>query len=95
MYAGLGLSAIIFVVHGLFLYGYETQKWRMSVDWMAAMAGFNLVGALIYGIRVSPELSGQWYNRMSQLMGHDRFQKSGTQENLIYSLTAIRCCTWR
>ena len=53
MYAGLGLSAIIFVAHGLLKYGYETQRRHMSVDWMIAMAGFNLLGAAIYGIRVS------------------------------------------
>ncbi|MCJ1324310.1 hypothetical protein MMC10_000972 [Thelotrema lepadinum] len=56
MYAGLGLSAIVFVIHGLVKYGFETQRRHMGVDWMAAMASFNLFGAAIYGIRVSLSL---------------------------------------
>ena len=53
MYAGLGLSAVGFVVHGLCKYGWETQNQRMSVDWMGLMALFNLTGAFTYAVRVS------------------------------------------
>ena len=53
MYAGLGLSFIIPIVHALSLYGFEVQIWRMSLDWMFLMATFNLVGAAIYAARVS------------------------------------------
>jgi adiponectin receptor len=52
MYSGLGLSAIIFIAHGLVLYGYETQNKRMSLNWMLLMATFNLTGATIYATRV-------------------------------------------
>ena len=52
MYAALGLSAVVFVVHGILLNGWETQNRQMSVDWMALMAGFNLFGAIIYAARV-------------------------------------------
>lgn len=52
MYAGLGLSAVVFVVHGVLLHGWEVQNRRMSIDWMILMALFNLVGAVTYAVRV-------------------------------------------
>ncbi|KAL8846035.1 MAG: hypothetical protein Q9221_008848 [Calogaya cf. arnoldii] len=52
MYAGLGFSAVIFVIHGIFLHGWVLQNQRMSIDWMALMATFNLVGATTYAARV-------------------------------------------
>ena len=56
MYAGLGLSAVVFVVHGILLHGWTVQNRRMSVDWMGLMAVFNLVGAVIYAARVPEKL---------------------------------------
>ena len=53
MYAGLGLSAIVFIIHGLLIYGWEIQKHRMSLKWMALMGTFNLTGAAAYAARVS------------------------------------------
>lgn len=52
MYAGLGLSAVVFVIHGLILHGWEIQNRRMSLDWMALMAICNLAGAFTYAARV-------------------------------------------
>ena len=52
MYACLGLSAVVFIVHGLVLYGWETQKQRMSLDRMTLMAVLNLAGAYTYAARV-------------------------------------------
>lgn len=51
-YAGFGLSSIIFVGHGLLLYGWELQRSRMSLVYMGWMATANLVGAAIYAARV-------------------------------------------
>ena len=52
MYASLGLSALVFVTHGLLLYGWTTQNRRMSLDWMLLMGVFNLTGATFYAARV-------------------------------------------
>ncbi|KAH9224532.1 mPR-like GPCR protein [Leptodontidium sp. 2 PMI_412] len=57
MYASLGLSALVFVVHGLVLYGWEVQRQRMGLGWMGLMAGLNLTGAVVYATRV-PE---RWF----------------------------------
>lgn len=56
MYAGLGLSGLVFVIHGILLHGWTMQNQRMSVDWMALMAIFNLTGAVIYAARVCHQL---------------------------------------
>jgi adiponectin receptor len=53
MYAGLGLSFIIPIVHSISIYGLQVQIWRMSLDWMLLMATFNLTGAATYAARVS------------------------------------------
>ncbi|KAL8878679.1 MAG: hypothetical protein Q9198_003564 [Flavoplaca austrocitrina] len=62
MYAGLGLSAVIFVIHGILLHGWALQNQRMSLDWMALMATFNLLGATIYAARVPEKLRPYKYD---------------------------------
>ena len=52
MYAASGLSALIFIVHGLWRYGWEIQNERMALRWMGLMALFNLIGAGFYASRV-------------------------------------------
>ncbi|SLM36823.1 Hly-III-related [Lasallia pustulata] len=59
MYTGLGLSAMIFIVHGIMKYGWSMQNQRMSLSWMGLMTAFNLVGAVTYAARV-PE---RWHPR--------------------------------
>ncbi len=53
MYAGLGISAIVFIARSLLLHGWEVQKQRMSLDWMLWMGCLNLVGATAYATRLS------------------------------------------
>jgi predicted branched-subunit amino acid permease len=52
MYVGLGLSAVVFVLHGILLYGWSVQNQRMSLDWMILMACLNFAGGAIYSARV-------------------------------------------
>ena len=52
MYTGLGLSFVIPIVHGVQKFGWETQIWRMSLDWMGLMTAFNLTGGALYAMRV-------------------------------------------
>jgi adiponectin receptor len=53
MYAELRLSFIIPIVHGITKFGWKTQYWRMSLDWMAVMTTFNSTGGALYAMRVS------------------------------------------
>ena len=66
MYGGLGASAIVFITHGLLLYGWKLQNRRMSLNWMGLMTFFNLTGAFAYVIRV-PE---RWYPRKFDIYGN-------------------------
>ena len=43
LYVGLGLSFVIPITHGIALFGFHTQLWCMSLDWVVLMATFNLV----------------------------------------------------
>ncbi|KAK6595303.1 hemolysin-iii channel protein [Botrytis cinerea] len=52
MYAALGLSAVIFIVHSIVLYGVALQYKRLSLGWIAGMAGLNFLGALAYSLRI-------------------------------------------
>ncbi|CAD6440153.1 17e83670-714d-4352-be45-86355690f663 [Sclerotinia trifoliorum] len=65
MYSCLGLSSVVFIAHGVFLYGYEIQRCRMSLDWMGVMAGLNLLGAFTYAVRI-PE---KWFPRRHDIIG--------------------------
>ena len=62
MYAGLGLSALGFISHGLLLFSWETQNQRMSLDWMGTMAVLNLTGAMTYAARLPERLSPRRYD---------------------------------
>jgi len=52
MYSGLGLSFIIPIIHGIVKFGWETQVWRMSLDWLLLMTTLNLTGGALYAMRV-------------------------------------------
>lgn len=52
MYSGLGLSAIVFIIHGIAVYDWTIQYQRMSLGWMGLMATLNLIGAVVYAARV-------------------------------------------
>ena len=52
MYSGLGLSAVVFIIHGLLIHGWEIQDHRMSLRWMGLMGALNLTGAAAYAARV-------------------------------------------
>lgn len=74
MFASLGLSALGFVTHGLLKYGWETQRLRMSLDWMIIMAACNFVGAFTYATRVSIPVLITYVTRIDD---PDRFPNGG------------------
>ena len=53
IYTSLGLTGLVFIIHGLVVFGWETQNRRLPLLWVAGMAVTNLVGALIFAARVS------------------------------------------
>jgi predicted membrane channel-forming protein YqfA (hemolysin III family) len=53
MYTCFGLSAILFISHSIFLYGFAIQKRRLSIEWMALMGFLNIAGAVVYASRAS------------------------------------------
>lgn len=53
MYAALGLSVVVSIIHGVIIHGWKEQSRRMSLYWMLFMALLNLVGASLYAMRAS------------------------------------------
>ncbi|KAK3364563.1 mPR-like GPCR protein [Lasiosphaeria hispida] len=51
-FISLGLTGVVFVTHGLLIFGWEAQSRRMSLSWMAGMALCNLIGAFAFATRV-------------------------------------------
>jgi adiponectin receptor len=85
MYSGLGLSAIIFIIHGIVIHGWEIQNRRMSLTWMALMGALNLMGAAAYAARVGCSI----FLSLRMLMSF-RFRRDGIPEGTIYLVAAIR-----
>ncbi|PVH68027.1 mPR-typeG-protein-coupled receptor [Cadophora sp. DSE1049] len=65
MYASLGLSTLVFMSHGLIIHGWETQNHRMSLTYVLATAVLNLLGAVVYTVRI-PE---RWHELRYDLYG--------------------------
>ncbi|KAI4721283.1 mPR-typeG-protein-coupled receptor [Aureobasidium sp. EXF-10727] len=65
MYASLGLFAVVFVMHGFYLYGFTVQRRRLALEWMGLMALLNLSGATFYALRF-PEA---WFPYQFDLLG--------------------------
>ena len=79
MYACLGLSAVVFVTHGLILHGWSVQTKRMSLDRMGLMALLNLTGAYAYAARVNNSFQVSF---LAELIC-DRYQRNGIRESTI------------
>jgi predicted membrane channel-forming protein YqfA (hemolysin III family) len=91
MYAGLGLSFIIPILHSISIYGTQVQIRRMSLDWMLLMATFNLAGAATYAARVSRPALSSLDCRVSLIFS--RFRRNYFQDDTIYMEPAIKFCT--
>ena len=97
MYAGLGLSFIIPIVHGCMKFGVETQMQRMSLDWMALMTTFNLTGGALYAMRVSwlslrRTFAGIRKKRDGRLTTTRRFRRNGIRTGLMSGVRVTRLC---
>lgn len=62
MYTCFGLSAIFFVSHSIYVYGFAVQRRRLAIEWMALMGLVNIAGAGFYASRVCDRCSPQLIN---------------------------------
>jgi len=70
-YLSLGLFAIVFIVHSIYLHGFALQRRRLSLEWMGLMALLNFLGCSAYAFRVS--------YHSSNYIPRDMFSDSNTQ----------------
>jgi adiponectin receptor len=52
-YLSLGLFAVVFILHSIYLHGFALQRRRLSIEWMGLMALLNFLGCSAYAFRVS------------------------------------------
>jgi len=52
MYAGLGCSGAIFILHAVVIYGWDLAYHRMSLQWLGLMALANVFGTVAHALRV-------------------------------------------
>jgi predicted membrane channel-forming protein YqfA (hemolysin III family) len=89
MHVGLGLSFIIPIVHGIAKFGWETQMWRMSPDWMALMTTFNLTSGALYAMRVRKSGGVRGQGKLTR----PRSPRKGTPTASMSGVRATRSCT--
>jgi hypothetical protein len=52
MYTSLGLTALVYVLHGIILNGWDEQHLRMSLDWALITLCLFVAGVGLYALRV-------------------------------------------
>lgn len=57
MFAAMGLSAVVPVLHGVLLYGTHTMRASMGLDWLLLQAALYLLGAGLYAARLPEKLA--------------------------------------
>ncbi|KAF8848636.1 hypothetical protein BDZ45DRAFT_605618, partial [Acephala macrosclerotiorum] len=77
LYASLGLAAFVFIFHSIWIHRFSVQNQPMSLSWMAWMGTFNVVGAVVYAVRV-PE---RWWSY--------RFYFVGQRHQIFYAMVTI------
>jgi adiponectin receptor len=84
MYASLGLSAMVFIIHRLIIHGWEIQNQRMSLTYMLITAMLNFLAAVVYTARI-PE---RWHQLRYDIYGcsHQIFYFIVVFASLIYML---------
>ncbi|KAK0715400.1 mPR-like GPCR protein [Lasiosphaeris hirsuta] len=90
-YTSLGLTGLVFITHGLVVFGWETQNRRMPFLWMAAMAVTNLIGALMFVTRI-PE---RWFPHKFDLVGcsHQIFHVAVIVAACLHFVTLVKAST--
>ncbi|KAH0155938.1 purine and uridine phosphorylase, partial [Aureobasidium melanogenum] len=94
-YLSLGLFAIVFILHGIYLHGFALQRRRLSLEWMGLMALLNFLGCAAYAFRFCPseilKLQAAPYGTVTFALDHDRIcdilsQKDGPSKRFLSDL---------
>lgn len=60
MFAGLGLSGFIPIIHGVTIYGYKGLEDRISVTWIIIHGAMYLFGVGVYVVSYTNRLLQLW-----------------------------------
>ncbi|KAH8887123.1 mPR-typeG-protein-coupled receptor, partial [Thozetella sp. PMI_491] len=90
MYTSLGLTAIVYVLHGILLHGWQVQNLRMSLMWELLTASLFILGATLYALRI-PE---RWYPLRFDVCGasHQIFHFMVLFGGLAHTMGLVKAC---
>ena len=54
MFVGFGLSAVLPVFHGVYVYGIEHMSYSIGLDWVLLQGFLYVLGAVIYAVCSHP-----------------------------------------
>jgi predicted membrane channel-forming protein YqfA (hemolysin III family) len=57
MFVGLGVSGVVPVIHGAFIYGFQGLEDRMSLSWVVLHGAMYIFGAVLYAVCSLPLLA--------------------------------------
>ena len=89
MYASFGMSALMFMSHSIFLYGFAVQKKRLALEWMVLMGALNIIGACFYASRVCISLQCRERGKLTDLS----CQRDGSHIASTLSVQVVRFST--
>jgi adiponectin receptor len=97
MFAGLGISFVVPILHGVLLFGWEVQRKRMSLDWVVVNMVCNGLGAVVYSTRVSTSIARIRVMAISlraqtNVWFANRFLNASIRSDLISWVRAIKSC---
>ncbi|KAH9903952.1 mPR-like GPCR protein [Xylariomycetidae sp. FL2044] len=90
LYTSLGLTAIVYVLHGIIVHGWEVQSQRMSLVWELLTAFLFILGGGLYALRI-PE---KWYPLRFDIFGasHQIFHLMVLLGGLAHTAGLVQAC---
>lgn len=105
MYTSLGLTAVVYVLHGILLHGWHVQCLRMSLMWALFTAFLFVLGAGLYALRVCKpqpytfkltrfQLPEKWYPLRFDIYGasHQIFHFMVLFGGLAHTVGLVQAC---
>lgn len=56
MFVAMGLSAVVPVLHGLQMYGYQQLERQIGLTWLVSQGALYITGAALYAVRTEIDI---------------------------------------
>ena len=94
MFAAMGLSAVVPVVHGVYLYGFEQMISLIGLPWLVLQGVLYLVGAVLYAVSLTLDVVPVYSLRaLRGQSGPSGLINTDTSHRLVYPSVSIQATT--